>query len=472
MKKVLLINTNTETQPYPVPPLGLCLLAAQIESKYIVRIFDGTFGSTEELCRLADEFLPDYVGFGIRNIDNMVYENRKVYFDKIKGLFTEPLRKRSHATFILGGSGFSIYPGALLEYLGIDIGIVGEADESFPALLAKLDENLPFNDLPGVVLRSDNTQKASANGPVKKLNLPFADVDRFISFDPYRSRGAYPVQTKRGCSHKCVYCTYPLIEGSNYKIRDAEKVAGEIELAYRRLGNITFEFVDSTFNDPPGHAESICREIIKKGIQPRLRTMGINPANSGTELFDLMMQAGFSQIDCTPDSASPKMLKNLKKNFTLKQLIRTADLIRKKNLPTMWFFIFGGPGENEKTFAETFEFIDRYINPEDMVHMTTGLRIYPGTSLHRTALREGIIKRDDKLLEPQFYISPELGIDKLAAMIKDAASRRHFCVPSYESTPQKEMMMEALELQSKMTVKEPMFRTLLRLRKSMRSAPA
>lgn len=472
MKRVLLINTNTETQPYPVPPLGLCLLAAQIESRYIVRIFDGTFGSTEELCRLVDEFLPDYVGFGIRNIDNMVYENRTVYFDKIKSCFTEPLRKRSGATFILGGSGFSIYPGALLEYLGIDIGIVGEADESFPALLANLDENLSLTDLPGIVFRSDDLHKASAASPIKKLCLPFADVDRFISFDPYKARGAYPVQTKRGCSHKCIYCTYPLIEGSNYKIRDAKEVAGEIELAYRRLGNITFEFVDSTFNDPPGHAESICREIIKKGIRPRLRTMGINPANSGIELFDLMMKAGFSQIDCTPDSASPKMLKNLRKNFTLKQLIKTADLIKENNLPTMWFFIFGGPGENEKTFAETFDFIDRYINPEDMVHMTTGLRIYPGTSLHRTALREGIIKRDDNLLEPQFYISTELGIDKLAAMIKDAAARRHFCVPSFESTPPGEMMIQALELQSKMTVKEPMFRTLLRLRKRMRSATA
>jgi radical SAM superfamily enzyme YgiQ (UPF0313 family) len=467
LKKVLLVNTNTETQPYPVPPIGLSLLAARIESRYDVKLFDGTFSSTAELCSLVEEFSPDYIGFGIRNIDNMVYENRTIYFEKIKSSFIGPVREISKATFILGGAGFSIYPETLLEYLGIDIGIAGEADESFPVLLEHLDNSLQVSDLPGVVTRSEGAGKASPEKRGRKLSLPFSEVDRFISFDPYKSRGAYPIQTKRGCSHKCVYCTYPLIEGGSYHVRDAEDVAGEIEQAYRRLGNVTFEFVDSTFNDPKGHAENICREIIKKGIRPRLRTMGINPANSGKELFDLMMQAGFSQIDCTPDSASPKMLRNLGKNFSLKQLIKTADLIKENNLPTMWFFIFGGPGENEETFAETFDFIDRYINPEDMVHMTTGLRIYPGTPLHATALREGIVSEDDNLLKPAFYVSPGLGYDRLAAMIKEAAKKRHFCVPSYESAPPKEMMMQAIELQSKMEVKEPMFRTLLRIRKTM-----
>ena len=79
-------------------------------------------------------------------------------------------------------------------------------------------------------------------------------------------RGAYSVQTKRGCYHKCIYCTYPLIEGRNYKIRDAEAVADEIDQAYRRLGNVTFEFVDSTFNDPKNHAENICREITASSL--------------------------------------------------------------------------------------------------------------------------------------------------------------------------------------------------------------
>jgi radical SAM superfamily enzyme YgiQ (UPF0313 family) len=467
MKNVLLINTNTETQPYPVPPMGLCLLAAQIEGKYNVRIFDGTFGTSEDLFKILSEFKPDYIGFGVRNIDNLVYENQTVYFHKIKENFIDPLRKVSSAVFIIGGSGFSIYPDELLKYFEIDFGVVGEAEAIFPLLLERLDNKEDMSDLQNVVVRNKKTYTATQSKIEERLELKFSDIDRFISFEPYLKRGAYSVQTKRGCYHKCIYCTYPLIEGSSYKLRDAEQVAGEIENAYRRLGNVTFEFVDSTFNDPKNHAENICREIIKKGIRPRLRTMGINPRNTSKELFDLMLRAGFSQIDCTPDSASPKMLKSLKKNFTLGQLIKTADLIRENNLPTMWFFLFGGPGENEQTFAETFDFIDKYINPEDMVHMSSGLRIYPGTALHKVAIKEGLVSQSDKLLEPVYYVPPELGMEKLTLMIKEAAKKRHFCVPSFESTPSKEMLIQAYELQSGMTVKEPMFRTLLRIRKTM-----
>lgn len=467
MKRVLLINTNTETQPYPVPPIGLCLLAAQIEGQYDVIVYDGTFGTQQDLCKLVQEFKPHYIGFSIRNIDDMVYEKQTVYFDKIKANFTDPLKAISDAIFILGGSGFSIYPEVLLEYLDLNIGVVGEAEKTFPILLEHLENGKELLYLQNVVIRNQKANIPSHSKKQDQLFLPFTNIDSFISFDPYKTRGAYSIQTKRGCYHKCIYCTYPLIEGSNYKIRDANEVATEIEQAYHRLGNVTFEFVDSTFNDPKLHAENICRAIIEKGIRPRLRTMGINPRNTSKELFDLMKQAGFSQIDCTPDSASPRMMKTLRKNFSLNQLIKTANLIRENNMPTMWFFLFGGPGENEQSFSETFDFIDKYINPEDMVHITAGLRIYPGTALQKIAIKEKIISSQDKLLNPVYYVSPQIGIEKLTVMIKEAASSRHFCVPSSESTPTKEMLAQAMELQSKMTVREPMFRTLLRIRKKM-----
>jgi radical SAM superfamily enzyme YgiQ (UPF0313 family) len=450
-----------------VPPVGLCLLAAKIESRYKTIVFDGAFNSVADLVRLVQDFSPDYIGFGIRNIDDMVFDKQHTYYEEIRNKFIFPLRKISDATFILGGSGFSIYPDDLLEYMYIDIGLVGEAELSFPLLLEYFEHGLDPHDLPSVVIRNKKSHITVHTKKIELLDLPYADIDRFISFDPYKARGAYSIQTKRGCYHKCIYCTYPLIEGSTYKIRDAENVADEITAAYNRLGDITFEFVDSTFNDPKQHAENICRAIIKKGIRPRLRTMGINPRNSSIELFNLMVQAGFSQIDCTPDSASPKMLKILKKNFTLKQLIKTANLIREINLPTMWFFLFGAPGEDEQTFSETIEFIDQYINPEDMVHMTAGLRIYPGTELHKIALKEAVVDEENNLLTPVYYVSPSLGMEKLSEMIKNTASTRHFCVPSNESTPPKEMLQRAIEMQSKMKVKEPMFRTLLRIRKEM-----
>jgi anaerobic magnesium-protoporphyrin IX monomethyl ester cyclase len=43
--------------------------------------------------------------------------------------------------------------------------------------------------------------------------------------------------------------------------------------------------------------------------------------------------------------------------------------------------------------------------------MTVGLRIYPGTTLHRIAIGEGIVDADSTLLDPTFYFSPTLEFD-------------------------------------------------------------
>ena len=50
-------------------------------------------------------------------------------------------------------------------------------------------------------------------------DIPFADIDRRIDYAPYLARSSYPVQTKRGCAHRCIYCTYNCIEGFRYRTR-------------------------------------------------------------------------------------------------------------------------------------------------------------------------------------------------------------------------------------------------------------
>jgi radical SAM superfamily enzyme YgiQ (UPF0313 family) len=465
VKRGLLINSNTEKMPYPVPPLGLCLLAGVIEKDYLVHIYDGVFDEGRGLAAKIDAFGPDYIGLSIRNIDDMDLFNPTAYLDIIEERFVKTIRARSSAPLILGGSGFSIFPGQIMKRFDADYGVFGEAEEVFPLLLQELDRGHAV-DLPGVLRREGNRPAPPAGYYDFSRALP-SDIDRRVDFGPYRARGAYSVQTKRGCAHRCVYCTYGHIEGGRFRTRSAVSVADEIEAAHRRLGQVTFEFVDSTFNDPPGHAEAICREIVRRKLPLRLRTMGINPANVTRELFDLMLAAGFAQIDSTPDTASPAMLVHFQKNFTLDQLVNTAAIIREYNMPTMWFFIFGGPGETEATIAETFSFIDTWVGPLDMAHMTMGLRVYPHTPLYDIALREGVIRGDDDLVAPCFYVSGHLSREGLVSRIAEAARLRPNCIPVTESTPPPEMMRQAMELRARENLDEPMFRTLLKIRRRM-----
>jgi len=179
-----------------------------------------------------------------------------------------------------------------------------------------------------------------------------------------------------------------------------------------------------------------------------------------------MIRAGFAQIDVTPDSASPLVIRNLRKGFTMEDIRRTAMLIKEFDLPSMWFFLFGGPGENKITFTETLNFIDEYINPNDLVYMSGGIRIYPGTYLHKIAVKEGYFPASLNLLQPSvFYFSRESPQASLREWIIEASSSRSHCIPGFETTPPPEILQEALKLRNMEGLTEPMFRTLLRIRR-------
>lgn len=468
MKKILLLSTNKAVTPYPVPPLGLALLYNRLQGSYDVRFLDGLNLSEKELDEHLRDFRPDYVGFSIRNIDDMVKDDVRTFLPEILEKFIVPVRKYRNIRVILGGSGFTIFPQELMDYFDADYGIVGEAEEIILRLLHTLDVGGDASDLEGVLVRGK--AYVNRNREIGDFSRYYhADLDLLLDYEPYSQRGAYPVQTKRGCSHRCIYCSYPVLEGRRFRTRPVEEVVDEIEATANRIGSreLVFEFVDSTFNDPPGHGEALCREIIRRGLQLNFRTMGMNPVNINPELLLLMKKAGFTQIDATPDTASRMMLTHLKKNFTFEQLEQAAICIREADMPTMWFFIFGGPGETEETIKETFGFIDEYVYENDMVHVTEGMRIYPHTHLAEIAVREKTIKKGESLLFPNFYVSPELGEEKLSWVISEMLASRPNCIRLTETKPPPELLRAAIAERKKKRLTEPMFRTLLRLKQEM-----
>jgi radical SAM superfamily enzyme YgiQ (UPF0313 family) len=465
MKRFLLINTNRTTVPYPVPPIGVCLQAAALQGIVETRIFDAMDRDPADLLQEVSTYKPHYVGLGIRNIDDVVMDGGQFFVDEIRDSIAMPLRRATTAPLILGGSGFTMFPDELLEAMDADYGVVGEGEMALPALLHAIDCGDDPVKLPGIMCRGRSSEFNRATEFADPNNMPFPEIDRRLDYTPYRRRGSYPIQTKRGCSRRCLYCSYPHLEGAVYRCRSPKDVVDEIQQTAARLGTVTFEFVDSTFNDPPGHAEAICRELIQRRVNSTFRTMGVNPAGVSRQLIELMKEAGFTQIDCTPDSASPTMISNLRKGFTRETLEAAAAAVSDANMPTMWFFLLGGPGETEETLGETFDFIDRFVQREDMVHITEGLRIYPNTGLYDSAIKLGVLDPTESLLRPRFFFSPLLGREGLNSIVATAVATRPNCVRATESSPPPAMLEAAVALRREQSLTEPMFRTLLRLRR-------
>ena len=206
--KLLLISANVTLSPYPIYPLGVSMIAAALtRAGHEVRQADLLLqhGSMEAIGREIEQFRPDLVGISVRNIDNVNFMNEQYYIQNVKNI-VDKVREVSDVKVILGGAGFSLIPDLILEETGADYGVVGEGE----VLIVEFANNAakgiyPRERLIGSAERLSGEQIKSALYDEQLLDFYL------------HSGNIASIQTKRGCAYKCVYCTYPLLEGSELR---------------------------------------------------------------------------------------------------------------------------------------------------------------------------------------------------------------------------------------------------------------
>lgn len=428
--RVLLISANTEKLPDPVFPIGAAYMAA-------VAAQHGHNVDTLDLCFLEglqpalDEKIhacdPQVIGISLRNLDSSSYPLNTSYIDDYRAL-VEALRACSDAPIVLGGAGFTVMPSTIMEYLGAEAGVVGEGEMAFPWVLQHLAAATPLVSTPeytcepvnGGVLVNPVTR-------IKHLDLTGIPMRERFDMDAYYQRGgALNIQTKRGCYFECVFCSYPLIEGSKVRMRTAQAVVDEIQMMREAHGVRHWFFVDNIFNMPIRHAKDICEEIAARHLD--IEWSGyLNPKFIDDELCRLMAASGCKAIEFGTDSGSAAMIVNLKKQFNADDLRRASALCHTYHLKFCHSLIFGGPGETLQTVNETIDLMEE-LKPTAVIAMT-GIRILPGTGMVEIALRDGQIDEDDNLLHPKFYVSPTLGDELIECIESYARAHPNWIVP-------------------------------------------
>ena len=94
------------------------------------------------------------VGVSLRNTDDTSLGSQEFFIPRFKEII-DYIRERTSAPVILGGSGFSIMPEAILDYFGLDLGITGDGEYSLPLLVEKLVSKEDYSSVPGLVYRID-----------------------------------------------------------------------------------------------------------------------------------------------------------------------------------------------------------------------------------------------------------------------------------------------------------------------------
>jgi radical SAM superfamily enzyme YgiQ (UPF0313 family) len=425
----LLVNTNQRDDPLAAPPIGLCYVAGAAEAAgHQVRVLDLCFQrkARQTLARAVADFAPEVVGLSVRNLDNCNLLYPISYLPEVRGI-VDRLRELTTAPIVVGGSGASLCPGEVLEYLQADYVVSSDGELSFVRLLEVLGNGGTPENLPGVGLRLGGDFHLT---PPRLNGFPDGNphLGRWIDMAPYEQIGsAYTVQTKRGCRQKCIYCTYnQLLEGRRFRLRAPQEVVDELEDALHRYRPHTFELVDSVFNDPLDHCLAILEEICRRPWQANFSAMGVMPRNFNRKLLDLMKRAGFKSFMTSPESASDIMLRNYQKGFTAADVWRTAETVNQNRLPVIWFFLLGGPGETNETLQETLDFITRRLTRQkypsyNLAYLFLGVRIYPATQLWDLAAQQGFVGPRSNPLEQLWYLSPDLDLEKAMGQLRQAA---------------------------------------------------
>ncbi len=403
--RVLFISANTEHMNILPLPLGLnCVAVATRNAGHDVRLLDLM---TEKDSRLAiteaiESFCPEAIGVSVRNIDNQNMDPRIFLLEKVKKVIND-CRTLSTVPIILGGAGYSIFPESALEYLEADMGIQGEGEVAFPALLYRLHRGVDLLGTPGLYLRGLGLQ--GERRYAKSLDeLPFPDEKMWPIPGSDDDDFGIPIQTRRGCPMDCNYCSTAKIEGRPIRKRSPEfviqNIARQVEAGYKR-----FYFVDNVFNMPLSYAKALCRKIIERRLAISWRCI-FYPGKVDAELVNLLAMAGCREVSLGFESGCEQILRIMNKKFNLNSIRYTSEMLRTGGIKQLGFLMLGGPGETRESVEQSLVFADSL--DLDAMKVTIGIRMYPNTALSKIAVTEGLISPEDNLLFPRFYIVQKL----------------------------------------------------------------
>ncbi|MBT8045245.1 MAG: cobalamin-dependent protein, partial [Verrucomicrobiae bacterium] len=400
--------------PYPVFPLGIAVVEQTLKKAgYKTRLWDVQL-EEKPISHAISDFSPDYIGISLRNIDNVNSRSPLGYIDNLRDLVQE-IRHTTSVPIILGGSGFSLFPDDILQLTKADFGVIGEADTTLPALLDAIKNNQETDSIPGVYTRTGNNISKQAMTPIKSSEIELAYYDPRLSSYYHQESTILSVQTQRGCAFRCCYCTYPLIEGKKPRSRNFDDVCDDIENALEAGAPYIF-MVDSVLNSSEKHITDLCNAIINRGLKFPWGGF-LRPQHITEDLACAMKEAGMKHAELGSDSFSNTVLKSYRKPFDFEDILESQQALNKYKLHSCHFIILGGPGETPDTMEETFENADLLQNT--LILPSIGMRIYPNTALAETAIKEGVIKPDQNLLPPTFYLSPTVEQKYIESLLRE-----------------------------------------------------
>jgi radical SAM superfamily enzyme YgiQ (UPF0313 family) len=398
------LNSRMNAQPLPI---GLAYIAGHLDpTRHPMKMLDLMFSEDDyldEVEQTVHGFEPDLLGISIRNLSNHSYLDPQWQLPITKAVVAR-LRATTEAPIVCGGPAFSILPKECFAYVEPDLGLAGDAGETFAELVSRLEREDPsYIDLPGLVYRQGDSILANRTGSSPQFRRP----PRLEGLDmaKYNQAGfGIGVLTKLGgFYYPTAHASMQVEDGAWRVIRPIAEVVQEVKDLEERFGLRKIFFIDNCFNIPLAHAKALCQALIKADLPVHWNTV-LGPAGCDAELIQLMKQAGCALVLMAGTGGESQ--KGIALDESLQSLRQTCLLCEAGGLHYTISQTFGEPGETRETVEQKLTFV-RSLQPA-MANIRIGVSILPGTAVATRALDEGLIHDEAALIRPTFYLAPEV----------------------------------------------------------------
>jgi radical SAM superfamily enzyme YgiQ (UPF0313 family) len=370
-----------------MPNGALASLAGNVDAHHRVAIADLILvqrrvrPTIERLIRDVD---PDIVGLSIMTFQRGTA--RKIV-ELVRAL-------KPAATIVVGG-----YDPSLASHVyedpgwGVDVIVRGEGDVTFREMVRALERGSDLGGVAGLSYRSGdrlirNPDRAVSTLTGDEIALPKRSA-RVLGGYTLVGRPIDVVETSRGCTFDCSFCSIIEMRGRNFHTWSIERVLADIADARARGARAIF-LVDDNITLNVDRFERLCRAIVKAGLQDIdyvVQAMTSAIAARGETLAPLMREAGFRYVFLGIENILDEDLAFLRAKAKNAQreagrqvgnaTAKAIDVLHRHNMYVVGGLIVGNPTDTRDSIEANLAFARSHVDWPYIQHPTP----YPGTPM-------------------------------------------------------------------------------------------
>jgi radical SAM superfamily enzyme YgiQ (UPF0313 family) len=382
-----------------MPNGGLASLAGNVDAHHHVAIADLILAPRvdQAVDRLLSEVQPSVVGLSVMTFQRSTALNIARF-----------IRTRlPDVRIVVGGYDPSLAQEAYEACDDVDFIVRGEGEHTFSELLRSLEGHATLQEVAGLSYRTPQGFVRTRDREVLRLasnplRLPNRGA-RLLSGYTLLGRQVDVVETSRGCTYDCSFCSIIEMRGRNFHTYPIDRVMADIGDARGRGARAIF-LVDDNITLNIARFESLCRAIIDSGfndVDYVVQAMTSPLAQHGAALAPLMRRAGFRYVflgienildsDLVFLKARAKNARHSGEERGGNATIDAIDHLHRHGLFVVGGLIVGNPDDTRESVEANLAFAQRYIDWPYIQHPTP----YPRTPMTEDFRRQNLIVDED-----------------------------------------------------------------------------